>query len=224
MTSTKTPGKPAHRGSRPTPPASKRRPANRVATIASATLLLVVAGCASVDSDTVTRTGGRDLNPSGTDGYISGSSLTRVPPGERKAAPVAAGTSLDGDPVSTGNYPGKVVVINVWGSWCAPCRAEADDLNEASKATADTAAFVGINIRDAEPETARAFVRAFNVPYPSIFDPDGKELLKFGGILPASGIPSTLVIDTEGRVAARIVGEVTKTTLVQLVEDTEQGR
>ena len=171
----------------------------------------------------MTRTGSRDLNSSG-EGYISGQSLTQIPPGERKIAPVADGTSLDGKPISTGDYPGKVVVINVWGSWCGPCRAEAKDLAEASEETADVAQFVGINIRDAEPEQAQAFVRAFDVPYPSIFDPQGQQLLKFAGTLPPNGIPTTLVIDTEGRIAARIVGVVTKTTLVQLIQDTEQGR
>ena len=84
--------------------------------------------------------------------------------------------------------------------------------------------FIGINVREASPAAARAFIRAFKVPYPSIFDPDAEQLLKFSGTLPASGIPSTLVIDTDGRIAARIVGEVSKTTLVALVQDTEQGR
>lgn len=200
-----------------------RRRAGRALVTAAALLVTVTAGCASTESSTVTRTGSRDLNTSG-EGYISGQSLTQIPPGKRKAAPVANGTSLDGDPISTGDYPGKVVVINVWGSWCGPCRAEAKDLAEASEETAAIAQFVGINIRDAEPEQAQAFVRAFDVPYPSIFDPQGQQLLKFAGTLPPNGIPTTLVIDTEGRIAARVVGVVSRTTLVQLVEDTEQGR
>ena len=209
------------------PPSPARRRPRRLAQItaaaAAALTLAATAGCATTSDDTVTRTGGRDLNAAG-DGYIGGNSLTLVPPDDRKPAPVAEGKSLDGDPISTDGYPGKVVVINVWGSWCGPCRAEADDLAEASKETADIAAFVGINVRDAQPEQAQAFARAFKVPYPSIFDPDARQLLKFSGTLPASGIPSTLVIDTDGRIAARIVGEVSKTTLVTLVQDTEQGR
>ena len=211
----------------PTTPARRLAPrphwSVRASAIAAALALTVAAGCAATETDTVTRTGGRDLNAAG-DGYIGGNSLTLVPPDERKSAPVAEGKSLDGDQISTDGYPSKVVVINVWGSWCGPCRAEADDLAEASRETADIAAFVGINVRDAQPEQAQAFARAFKVPYPSIFDPDARQLLKFSGTLPASGIPSTLVIDTDGRIAARIVGEVSKTTLVTLVQDTEQGR
>jgi thiol-disulfide isomerase/thioredoxin len=206
-----------------TPGRERPRPAGRALVAAAALLLAVTAGCASTQSSTVTRTGSRDLNSSG-EGYIGGQSLTQISPGERKAAPVAEGTSLDGDPVSTADYLGKVVVVNVWGSWCGPCRVEAKDLAEASEETSDIARFVGINIRDAEPEQAQAFVRAFDVPYPSIFDPQGRQLLKFAGTLPPNGIPTTLVIDTEGRIAARIVGVVSKTTLVQLIEDTEQGR
>lgn len=208
------------------PATDARRLPHRFAPVAAAIAALTLtatAACATVETDTVTRTGNRELNSSG-DGYIGRNSLTLVPPDERQPAPVAAGESLDGKQVSTDGYPGKVVVINVWGSWCAPCRAEADDLAEASKETADIAAFVGINVRDAQPEQAQAFARAFKVPYPSIFDPDARQLLKFAGTLPATGIPSTLVIDTKGRIAARIVGEVSKTTLVTLVKDTEQGR
>ena len=203
-----------------------RRSAVRAAAAAAAVVLAMTGGCASQESDTVTRTGTRELNSeSTTDGYIGGNSLTLVPPEDRKPAPVASGLSLDGKTtVSTGGYPGKVVVINVWGSWCAPCRAEAPDLNEASQETADVAAFVGINIRDNQRAAAEAFVRSFEVPYPSIYDPNGEQLLLFAGILPANGIPTTLVIDTEGRIAARVVGEVSKTTLVGLIEDTEQGR
>ena len=204
---------------------SRRRGAIRAAAAAAAVVVAMAGGCASQESDTVTRTGTRELGSDGNDGYVGGNALTQVPPEERQAAPVASGESLDGKgTVSTGDYPGKVVVINVWGSWCAPCRAEAPDLNEASEETADIAAFVGINIRDSEPAAARAFVRAFKVPYPSIFDPDGVQLLKFAGTLPPNGIPTTLVIDKQGRIAARVVGIVSKTTLVQLIEDAEQGR
>ena len=81
--------------------------------------------------------------------------------------------------MSTADYPGKVVVVNVWGSWRGPCRKEAPDLAAASQDSADVAQFIGLNIRDYDPAPARAFVRAFNVPYPSIYDPRGAELVKF---------------------------------------------
>src|SRR5690606_34952274 len=78
--------------------------------------------------------------------------------------------------------------------------------------------FIGINTRDLDPAPARAFVRAFEVPYPNIYDPDGALLLEFGQ-LPPKAIPSTLVIDESGRVAARILGEVTAATLAGVIDD-----
>ena len=158
-------------------------------------------------------------------GFIGGQALTRFAPGERVPAPTVAGPALSGvGTVTTADYPGKVIVLNVWGSWCGPCRKEAPDLVEASKDTAKTAAFVGINIRDPNPEAARAFVRAFQVPYPHIYDPNGRELLKFSGTVPANGIPTTLIIDQQGRIAVRVVGTITRTTLVGMIRDIEQGR
>ena len=126
--------------------------------------------------------------------------------------------------MSTGDYPGKVVVINVWGSWCGPCRLEAKDLAEASEESTETAAFVGLNIRDSSPDAARAFVRAFEIGYPHIYDPNGEQLVRFAGTLPPNGIPTTLLIDREGRIAARVVGVVDKSTLLGLIDDVAQGK
>ncbi|MDO5499445.1 MAG: TlpA disulfide reductase family protein [Propionibacteriaceae bacterium] len=160
----------------------------------------------------------------GEAGFVAGTTgLTRVPVAERVAAPVATGPGLDGGEVTTG-HPGKVVVINVWGSWCEPCRAEAPDLEAAWQETQDVAQFVGIDTRDPDPAPAEAFVRTFGITYPSIYDPQGRRLLEFSGSLPPSGIPSTLVVDPEGRIAARVIGEVDRTTLVGLVRDTAEGR
>jgi thiol-disulfide isomerase/thioredoxin len=178
-----------------------------------AVLLAALVGCTTQTAgDEETRTGSQT-------GFIGGQSLTWVPLAERRLAPVATGPALSDDgTVSTADYLGKVVVINVWGSWCAPCRKEAPDLVAASKNNADVAQFIGLNIRDYDPAPARAFVRAFNVPYPSIYDPRGVELVKFTD-LPPSGIPSTLLIDRKGRIAARVVGTVSKTTLTQMIID-----
>lgn len=189
-----------------------------------AALLALFTGCAAQNGDTVTRTGSRKLGTQ-DEGFIGGKSLTRIPPGERHPAPIAEGPALTGrGTVSTADYPGKVVVINVWGSWCAPCRAEASDLAEASRETEDVAAFVGLNIRDTSPDAARAFVRAFKISYPHIYDPDGNQLVRFAGTLPPNGIPTTLIIDRQGRIAARVVGIVDKSTLLGLIDDTAQGR
>jgi len=144
--------------------------------------------------------------------------VTRIPPEERHPAPVAEGEDLQGRPLSTADFEGKVVVINVWGSWCAPCRKEAPALVEAQQQTKDVAQFVGINTRDLDRAPALAFDRAFEINYPSIFDPSGSELLKFTD-LPPGMIPSTLVIDEQGRVAARVIGPITTNSLVQMIND-----
>lgn len=203
----------------------RRRPGlERLVGLLVVLVLVSVTGCSVQDDSTAARTGSRKLGEADT-GYISGKSLTRIPPDQRKPAPVASGPALSGrGTVSTADYPDKVVVFNVWGSWCAPCRAEATDLAEASRETQDVAAFVGLNIRDNSPQAARAFVRAFKVPYPHIYDPAGRQLVQFAGTLPPTGIPTTLIIDRQGRIAARVIGIIDRTTLLGLIEDTAQGR
>lgn len=157
-------------------------------------------------------------------GFVAGSTgLTRVAPDQRRPAPSATGTGLDGEQLTTA-HPGKVVVVNVWGSWCAPCRKEAPDLVAAHQQVRDRAVFIGIDTRDPDPAPARAFVRNFGVDYPSIHDPQGRTLLEFSGELPPSGIPSTLVVDPQGRVAARVIGTIDTNTLVGLVNDAADGK
>jgi len=191
----------------------------RLGVVLATVVAVVVTGCTATGADEPTRSAGQD-------GYVGGQQvLTRVPPGERKQAPVASGTVLGSDRVvSTADYAGKVVVLNVWGSWCAPCRAEAPELQQASLERADKAQFIGINSRDADPAPAEAFVRAFSVTYPSIYDADGKVLLNFAGNLPLSTFPSTLIIDRDGRIAVRISGTITKITLVNLIDDVAAGQ
>lgn len=183
-----------------------------------ATMGAVVAAAVIFVSGCTTQTGGDERTRTDSqNGFVGGQSLTQMPPSDRRPAPVAAGPALSGDgTVSTADYPDKVVVVNVWGSWCAPCRKEAPDLVAASRATADIAQFVGIDVRDYDPAPARAFIRAFKVPYPQIYDPRGAELLKFSD-LPPSGIPSTLIIDRQGRPAARVIGTISKASLTQMV-------
>ncbi len=203
-----------------------RTPARHTARLVAALVVtMVLAGaCGREEVDVVTRTGSRELGGSSDTGQVN-KALTWIPVADRQPAPVAAGPALSGTgTVSTGDYPGKVVVINVWGSWCGPCRLEAKDLAEASEKTAKTAAFVGLNIRDTNPDAARAFVRAFQIGYPHIYDPNGEQLVRFAGTLPPNGIPTTLLIDTDGRIAARVVGVVDQTTLLGLIDDVAQGK
>jgi thiol-disulfide isomerase/thioredoxin len=162
--------------------------------------------------------------PTADGGYVSGDgSLTRIEPARRTAAPVLKGTELDGKPLDSSAYAGKIIVYNVWGSWCAPCRKEAPALAAAAKRTAGTAQFLGINTRDLDPGPARAFVRTQGLGFPSFYDPQGELLLKFGSQLSPNAIPTTIVVDAQGRLAARVLGEVTETTIVGLVTEISKG-
>ena len=181
--------------------------------------MLMLAACAGTGADEQTRSAGQAGYP-----QVQGN-LTRVPPDQRKELPAVSGPALgDRKPISTQDYRGKVVVINVWGSWCPPCRKEAPDLQAASVETKDIAQFVGITSKDYDPAPAEAFVRSFKISYPSIYDPSGKVLLAFSGDLPPSAIPSTLIIDRQGRLAVRVLSEVSKITLVDMINDVADGR
>jgi thiol-disulfide isomerase/thioredoxin len=131
----------------------------------------------------------------------------------RKPAPALAGTTLEGTPLDLADYRGKVVVLNFWASWCAPCRAEARNLNSVYAQTrASGVEFVGVDIKD-DRTAALAFQRSKKVEYPSLFDQAGALLLKFRGQAPQSP-PTTLILDRQGRVAARFLQAVTETQLL----------
>lgn len=174
----------------------------------------------------VSACGNDDLGGGSADqGFISGKGvITRLPVEDRERPGEVSGESLSGDPLSLADYEGRTVVVNVWGSWCAPCRAEAPDLVAAAEQLAkDDVAFLGINSRDLNQAAALAFQRRYDVPYPSIYDQSGRTLLAFRGTLTPNAIPSTVVIDEQGRVAASVLGEVSRSTLVGLVEDVRAG-
>jgi thiol-disulfide isomerase/thioredoxin len=181
--------------------------------------MLMLVACARTGADEQTRSAGQAGYPD-----VPGN-LTRVSPDQRKELPTVSGPALGStESISTQEYRGKVVVINVWGSWCPPCRKEAPDLQAASVETKDRAQFVGITSKDYDPAQAEAFVRAFKITYPSIYDPTGKTLLAFAGQLPPSAIPSTMIIDEQGRLAVRVLGEISKITLVAMVNDVASGK
>jgi thiol-disulfide isomerase/thioredoxin len=153
--------------------------------------------------------------------YVEGTGVvTIVPPADRQQAPAFSGPLLGGSgEFDLAQAKGDVVVLNVWASWCPPCRSEAPALQAVSAELTDQdVQFVGINVRDNETD-ARAFEQEFGLTYPSVVDTDSALLLAFRDTLPPSAIPSTLVIDREGRVAARILDEVTQTSLRDLVAD-----
>lgn len=181
-----------------------------LAAVTAGLLALTLAGCSS-----------DEVGSSGEQGFVSGRGIiTTLPAAERKAPGEVAGETLDGEPIALSDFEGQVVVVNVWGSWCAPCRAEAPMLAEAARDLADDdVAFLGIDSRDPSRSAAQAFVRRFDLPYPSIYDQQGETLLAFRGTLNPNAIPSTVIIDREGRVAASVLGEITRTTLYDLVEE-----
>lgn len=181
------------------------------AVIVTVVTALFAVGCASA--------------PTAEGGYVSGDgSLTRIAPTDRSTAPTLQGVDLNGKPLDSGAYKGKVIVFNVWGSWCAPCRKEAPALAAAAKKTATTAQFLGINTRDLDAGPPQAFVRTQGIEFPSFYDPQGELLLKFGGQLSPSAIPTTLFVDADGRLAARVLGEVTEATVVGLVTEIAEGK
>lgn len=177
----------------------------------AASLVMLAAGC-----------GGPETN--GTKGgYVSGKDrlIVRVDPSDRKKGPVLSGDDLNGDPVSTADFKGKTIVVNVWGSWCPPCRKEAGALDAvAQKMKPKGVEFLGIAVRE-DAATALAFTKKRKISYPSISDTTGHLLLGFAKSLPSQAIPTTWVIDSKGRVAARILNDTTESTLTGLIEDVQ---
>jgi len=152
------------------------------------------------------------------------STVTLVPVDKRGEGVDVSGTTLSGEKLDLATMRGKPVVLNVWGSWCPPCRKEAPDLQAASvKLKADGVPVVGIDVRDLDPAPAVAFEKRFGITYPSLYDPKGAQLLALRGAVSANAIPTTLVLDADGRVAARINGATTTTTVVDVVHDVAAG-
>ena len=179
-------------------------------------VILVVAWRADIWGSTSTADAGGGTSAGGAE-----VGLAIYPVGERPEVPALEGTTLDGEPLRLADLQGHIVVINVWGSWCGPCRAETPDLVRIARQHEDQGVrFLGIDTRDNLP-AAKAFVARFKVPYPSLFDADGRVLLPLARLIPSAAVPSTLVIDADGNVAARVVGRVTYATLTGLLDDLE---
>ena len=193
-----------------------RTPRLRVAT-AIGTLVLVAA-CGG---------GGRDRT---TDGYVGADGsknelVTVVPVAERKPAPKLEGEGLDGKPLSTTDFAGKTLVINLWGPWCPPCRAEAPVLKEISESYAEKGVqFIGMLTRTPDTSSAIAFNRKKGIAYPSFADEGGSLELEFVDTLPTQAIPTTWVIDAKGRVAARIMDpKLRASTLAGVIDDVQKS-
>lgn len=175
--------------------------------VAMACLLLVVSACSSSPG-------------TGDKGYVTGEgAIQEIPVADRGDPVTLSGQALDGSELSLDSLRGRPAVVVVWGSWCPPCRAEAPVVVSAAREYGDRVGFVGINIRDASTDQGRAFERTFEVPYPSFYSPDGVALLSFPGTLGPNSIPSTVVLDDQGRVAAAVVGPLpSELTLTELID------
>jgi thiol-disulfide isomerase/thioredoxin len=177
----------------------------RRALVVVATALLLAAGCAAaLLTGCVTGTGA--VAHGGTFEFVSPGGKTDIfydPPASRGTVGELSGDSITepGTTVSLARYPNQVVVLNVWGSWCGPCRSEVADLVRVADATASQdVRFLGIDVRDTRAAGAD-FARDFGLTYPSIFDPPGRTLFALGGI-PRAVVPLTIVLDRHHRVAA----------------------
>ena len=133
----------------------------------------------------------------------SGPGRGLIPAAERRPAPALAGTTIDGTPYDGAALRGSPAVVNVWGSWCGPCKKEQPELNAVAREFADVR-FVGVNVRD-DPAAARAHAQRYAVPYPSLHDADSSIVARFRDV-PPSAVPSTVVLDAQGRIAALLIG------------------
>ena len=193
---------------------------NPAATALAATLCAValLTGACSTDANSVAAQAKAGDNK----GYVAGDGTIEQLSLAQRTTPISlSGATVDGGTWSLSDHAGKVVVVNVWGAWCAPCVEETPTLQQVSAAmttASQPVAFVGIDLRDS-PATALAFIRANGVTYPSISDSTGKgqPMLALQGKAPAT--PTTLVLDRQGRVAARVLGPTTATTLTALIDD-----
>lgn len=183
---------------------------------------LLLSGCGSnpnsadpgaADAGTV------DSGGAGRNRFVAGDGTTeRFPAASRVSAPKVTGELLDGGSFDLKTHRGKVVVINFWASWCAPCRLETPELAKVYQATrAEGVEFVGVNIRD-EKDKALAFEDSFSVPYPSLFDPAGRIALGFRDV-PPNAIPATIVVDRHGRIAAVFRKALLREELEPVVRD-----
>jgi Peroxiredoxin len=174
----------------------------------------LLVGCASESSGAAADEGS---------GFVGGDgSIVIIDPNERVAAPEVRGSTLEGADIALSDFRGDVVVLNIWASWCAPCRAEAPELQEVwEESEGEGVQFIGLNTRDSTT-AAQGFVDTMGLTFPSVEDQDGRLQLLFADSLPPQAIPSTLVIDRDGRVAARALGRVSAGTLRGLIDEVGQ--
>jgi thiol-disulfide isomerase/thioredoxin len=152
--------------------------------------------------------------------YIAGDgTVTEFALGSRPKAADWSGMSESGDSLSSDQLAGVITVINFWYAGCAPCRVEMPELIELQdQFLGDQVQFIGVNVRDTS-ETALAFARQINLNFPSVMDAKtGSVVLAFTGVVTPQAVPTTLVIDSEGNVSARVLGRIDKGILEELIK------
>ncbi len=183
---------------------------------AAVALLLLLAGCSS-DPLAAQYEAGTNQN------YISGDgTITLIDAADRGDAVSFEAQTAEGDTVRSADYAGEVVVLNFWYAACPPCRVEAPDLQALhERFDGAGASFLGVNVRD-QAETAVGFEKEFGITYPSVIDAnEGTMLLAFAGSVAPNAVPTTLVIDKQGRVAARFLGLIDEpSTLRTIISET----
>ncbi|MFC1403416.1 MULTISPECIES: TlpA disulfide reductase family protein [Streptacidiphilus] len=194
-------------------PQSNSRPRTRHRVVAATALAtaLTVAGCS-----TSTGSGGAGDNAGSR--VLPGTGLITAV--KDRGTPLdLSGTTLDGKKFDLTGYRGKVVILNIWGSWCSACRAEADGLAAAAGAdAAQGVQFVGVDTRDPQTAQPKAFVADHGIAYPNLYDPSGSLLLSFPrGALDPQFIPDTFVLDRQGRIAARALKAVSASELNRML-------
>jgi Thiol-disulfide isomerase and thioredoxins len=180
-----------------------------LASVTAIALALGLGACSSTDDDLVDQY---------QQGGAAGFSMQEIPVADRGAALSFEGTNVDGDAVSSDDYAGEVLVLNFWYAGCGPCRAEAPILQQVAEETAaDGASFLGVNVYDGA-EQATAFEKTYGVSYPSLLAVQDAELkLAFADWTSVQATPTTLVIDHQGRVAARFIGQVKSASILKTV-------
>ncbi|MFC4001706.1 TlpA family protein disulfide reductase [Prauserella oleivorans] len=172
-------------------------------------VLLLMAGCSSP--------GGSSFN------FVApgGQTDIRYEGAERQPLPELAGEDLfDQDKrIAVSDYRGKVVVVNIWGQWCGPCRTEAPEMQKVQDRMRDQGVQVlGVDVRDFDRAAPQDFMRNRGLTYPSIYDPSGRSLLQLTGY-PRNVVPSTIVVDRQGRVAAVYLRELLAEDLLPVVRE-----
>jgi len=181
--------------------------------LALAGVLALLTGC-STGSDAV------DVNNGGEFRFVAGTPSGEViPEDELGTAPEFSGTLLEtGEPFPSSKLADQVVVLNFWGSWCAPCRVETPEFSEVwSEYSTSGVQFLGVNVKETDKQFATAFIDRFGIGFPSLYDPRGEVALAFRDF-PANAIPSTIVIDPQGRVAAVYTGSVSQEDLRSVID------